>query len=157
MAPIGGVLARVEPKLRGGITLDPNVKEDDGICYIEGSLEPKIRCQVLRVDMTHPDGETTSVLTDTDDRGYFIARFKCPDITECKKVEMTKPKGKISHDKTATLTVDQRTNCPPWHDDTNQQPPIVDSVCVASFQAHIFNAKQVAPTSSNVVHWEIKK
>ncbi len=157
MAPIGGVLARVEPKLRGEITLDPNIKDDDGICHIEGCLEPKIKCQALRVDMTHPNGEVTSVLTDTDERGCFIARFECPDVSECRKVEMTKPKRNITHNKPATLAVDQRTNCPPKNDDSNEQSPIVDSICVASFQAHIFNAKQIAPTSSNVVHWKIKK
>jgi M6 family metalloprotease-like protein len=157
MAPIGGVLARVEPKLRGEINLDPNIKEDDGICIVRGCLDPKIRCQALRVDMIHPNGEVTSVLTDTDERGCFIARFKCPDIGECKEIETSKPKRIISQTKPATLTVDQRTNCSPKKDDSDNQPPIVDSICVTSFQAHIFNAGQIAPTSSNIVHREIKK
>ena len=157
MAPIGGVLARVEPKIRGEIILDPNVKEDDGICYVEGCLQPMIHCQVLRVDMTHPNDQVTSVITDTDERGCFIARFKCPDKSECEQVKITKPKAILSRNKTAILATDQRTNCPPTHTDTNQPPPIISSICIISFQAHIFNAKQVAPTSSNIVHWEIGK
>ena len=159
MAPIGGVLARVEPKLRGEINLDPNVKEDDGICIVRGCLEPKIRCQVLRVDMTLPNGEVTSVITDTDERGCFIARFKCPGVDECKdkKKETSKPEQVIVKARPASLSTDQRVNCPPEQKNGDNQPPITDSVCVISFQAHIFNASQVAPTSSNIIHMEMKK
>ena len=155
MAPIGGVLARVEPKLRGEVNLNPDVKEEDDTYTVHGSVEPKIRCQALRVDMTHPDGQVTSVLTDTDDRGGFIARFKSPDISKSRQRETIKPVRVISQAKPAVPPVDQRINCPPEHDNSDHQPPIVDSVSVVSFQAHIFNARKIAPTDSNIIHWEV--
>jgi hypothetical protein len=159
MAPIGGVLARVEPKLRGEIDLDPDIKADGGICYVRGCVQPKIRCQVLRVDMTRPNGEVTSVITDTDERGCFVARFKCPGYDECRKLEAKpvreKPSAAVKTE--VSLSADQRTNCPPKRVVVVRKPPIVNSVCVVSFQAHIFNASQIAPTSSKIVHMEIKK
>lgn len=156
MAPIGGVLARVEPKLRGEITLNPDIKEDDGVCVVHGNVEPKIRCQSLRVDMTHPDGKVTSVLTDTDDRGSFMARFKAPTTGKRTELERGKVRKVVSLDKPANLAVDQRVNCPPKHDMNDTQPsPILDSVDVVSFQAHIFNARKIAPTDSNIIHRKV--
>ena len=156
MSPIGGVLARVEPKLRGEITIRRDVKEEDGIVYVQGCIEPKIRCQVLRVDMTCPDGKVTSIITDTDDRGCFTARFHYKDLCRCREVQVEKPREKHRKDNDVPLGADQRVNCQEKKESKERKSP-VDTVCVASFQAHIFNAKQVAPASSNVIHHEIKK
>ncbi len=57
------------------------------------------------------------------------------------------------------VPVDQRTNCPVEKPGptTDHAEPMTTGLCVISFQAHIVNASQVAPTSSNVVHWELSR
>lgn len=158
LAPIGGILARVEPKIRGAISLDPKIKEDGGLCYVSGCVEPKIRCQAIRVDMTHPNGKVTSVITDTDERGCFSAKFKCPDASDCNKIEPKKPTSRVSKKNKSEVPADQRVNCPSTDKsrDTNTGP-ITESICIVSFQAHIFNASQIAPTQSNKIHLKIKR
>jgi hypothetical protein len=153
LSPIGGVLARVEPKLRGKVTLDPDIVDDDGICIARGCVEPRIRCQVLRVDMTRPDGGVDHVITDTDDRGCFEARFRCHERPRDKR-RVEPPKKDEPHDWRDPLGTDQRVNCPPARPTGPRPVKPVRTVDSRAFQAHIFNAKKIAPVDSNIVHWE---
>ncbi|MCP4375285.1 MAG: hypothetical protein GY794_03785 [bacterium] len=162
MAPIGGVLARVEPKLRGKVELDPKIQDDDEVIIVHGQVDPKIRCQSLRVDMVAPDSSVLSVLTDTNDRGRFVARFSRPASvkvvakmrTAHRLTERLVDVGKVN----TAPGPDQRTNCPP---DRNQ-PPKNDNdngngkenpYPRYAFQAHIINASKIAPTDSNIIYW----
>ncbi len=163
MAPIGGVLARVTPKLRGKVELDPKVQEDDDTIGVHGQVDPKVRCQSLRVDMIAPDGSVLSVLTDTNDRGQFIARFSRPARVEIDARmhaahRLTERPIAIGKGSAAPLGMDQRTNCP-----TGQKEPPKNGadhgngkeapVAQYSFQAHIINATKIAPTDSNIIYW----
>jgi len=155
MAPIGGVLARVEPKLRGEVIVDPHVEEDDGMCIVRGCVEPRIKCQAVAVDMQLPTGEVVRVVTDTDDEGCFVARFRCPDDSACRHKEDDSPKPKEPPHEDNPVGTDQRVNCPPKRRLADEPPRPVETVCAVAIQAHIFNASQLAPTSSNIVHMPI--
>lgn len=152
LSPIGGVLARVEPKRRGEVKLDPNIETtEEGICIVRGCLKPKIRCQALRVDMIRPDGSIASVITDTDESGCFVARFECNPVVDCPPVKVVRSKAYASKKQKAGLSTDQRINCPPITKRQEAPSEKADRSCVYSFQAHIFNASQIAPVDSNIV------
>lgn len=162
MAPIGGVLARVQPKLRGRVQLDPKTQDDQGILIVRGRVDPKIRCQNVRVDMMAPDGSAQCVLTDTNDRGQFLARFSRPGTAKAE------PKMPTVHRLTERLPAiekaesalgpDQRTNCPaddkPPTDDDDTQTGREQPLRRYAFQAHIINASKIAPTDSNIIYWD---
>ena len=163
MAPIGGVLARVTPKLRGKVELDQKVQEDEDIVIVHGKVDPKVRCQSLRVDMIAPDGSVLYVLTDTNDRGRFIARFTRPaaDKVAAKMLAADKfTEHIVAMDRAHTaFGADQRTNCPV---DRNEPPKKGDDIDngkqeqspTYAFQAHIINASKIAPTDSNIIYWK---
>ncbi len=155
LSPIGGVLALVEPKRRGKIQVDDKIEaNEDGIFTVRGCVEPRIRCQTLRVDMTRPDGSVSSVITDTDESGCFLARFEYDNRADCPSVVLKHKKVEMSVKKpTVEISVDQRVNCPSNDNSPVETPDKENGICVYSFQAHIFNASQVAPTDSNIVRF----
>ena len=156
LSPIGGVLAHVEPKRRGKIQLDPKIETDaHGICTVHGCVEPKIRCQVLRVDMIRPDGSVSSVITDTDESGCFIARFEYDSRADCPPIQLERRKMEVSRKPAVGLDADQRINCPKKEHLPEETPDQENGICVYSFQAHIFNANQIAPTDSNIVRFTV--
>lgn len=175
MAPIGGVLARVEPKLRGQVKLDEKVQDDGEVLTVRGHVEPKVRCQTLRVLMTAPDSEVLAVVTDTDDRGRFTARFSRPAAagTSAARAALKREAShrlierQVSRGEVDTIPSkaqqppgpDQRTNCPPdWKEPPQDQPDDDNGKDERSlkyaFQAQIINASRIAPTDSNIVYWD---
>ena len=75
-APIGGILAKVTPKLKGRVELDRKLEHKEGEpVAVTGRVEPRIERQQVRVDMKRPDGslEVEAVTTDAD--GGFGATF----------------------------------------------------------------------------------
>ncbi|MGY2093449.1 IPT/TIG domain-containing protein [Nocardia gipuzkoensis] len=75
-APIGGILARVTPKLRGKILVDRHPKREKGEkVTVRGVVEPRIADQQVRVDMTRPDGTVEVIATKTNRAGRFSVQF----------------------------------------------------------------------------------
>ncbi len=76
MSPIGGILANVTPKHKGAIRLYEKLQQEkEDHVKILGKVEPNIKDQKLRVDMTHPNGEVSTVNAWTDQTGGFAAYF----------------------------------------------------------------------------------
>ncbi|WP_428265863.1 IPT/TIG domain-containing protein [Haliangium sp.] len=179
--PIGGVLARVTPKHRSKVILDDKVEQrKDGAVVVRGHVEPRLRCQALRVDMNCPNG-SRYVITDTDDRGDFKAVFRLPDGPKPRATTAALPAkllrrataansatlatealglGKLTAatSKAKPHIVDQR-RCDPGSSEPPPEPPDETDPerprRKCSFQAHVFNATKLAPADSNLVYLDL--
>ena len=121
-APIGGVLARVTPKHRSKIHLEPDPRsEGDDTVSLRGWVEPRIGDQRVRVDLTSSDRGRSTVATQTDVDGRFQVRFR---IAEAERALPSRRATK------GNAVAARRTH---------------------AFQAHVLGATRLAPADSNVV------
>jgi len=127
MTPIGGLTARVMPKHHGTVRIEEDRKNHvvDRVAVV-GQVTPNIANQQLRVDMTAPNGSVQSRIAKTDGLGRFGAIFGIKLDNRAKR----------------------RAERPVY--DYGEQVRDRD-VVVFEVQAHVFNASQIAPMSSNIV------
>jgi hypothetical protein len=131
MAPIGGILANVRPKLRGDVWIDDDVKVDEnqgqGQVTVHGKVKPAIEGQKVTVYVTQPDQDKKALDAYSDPRGNFQATF-----------QMGRPRRPYLKDKVQPIYL-------------SGQPGYY------GIQAHILAASQLAPADSNVVWIKIGK
>jgi len=73
MLPIGGVMARVTPKQRGDLVVEPGDPRKDEVVSITGRLTPTVGGQRVRVEFEDPKGSRRFVNTETASDGTFVA------------------------------------------------------------------------------------
>jgi hypothetical protein len=73
MLPIGGVTARVTPKKKGELELEPGDPRNDEVVAVYGKLTPALGGQRVRVDFEDPKGTMRYVNADTAPDGRFQA------------------------------------------------------------------------------------
>lgn len=123
-SPIGGIAVRVEPKHLADVRIDedPEHKGDPRVIGIRGVVNPATAGQPVRVDVRGSDGFIGSAVATTGPRGSLHARIELDGRADTTSARESRP----SSDR-------------------------VGDAVRYTVHAHIINAPDLAPTSSNTV------
>jgi M6 family metalloprotease-like protein len=149
---IGGIFTRTTPKQRGDIRLEDKVRQDEGKATVEGRVRPQIKGQKLRVDMRRPDGSVAYEIAETDQRGRFSAAFKLKPPK--KRGRETDPRAMTAQARFVELervSLERIKQAPSKKEKAGATERRDEAGAIYIFQAHIFNARDIAPADSNVV------
>ena len=126
--PIGGIRADVTVKNRSTVVLRDDIEAIDGpdVVRVDGTVTPPLPAQRIRVDVTRPDQSVAVQEVETDRTGAFSAILNL-------KGQVDVP-GILAVLGTATAAAAE----------------------TYSFQAHIFNATELAAADSNVVFYRVE-
>jgi len=122
-ADIGGITARVEPKQMAAVKLAQEREAPKDRIRLVGEVAPSRPGQSLRVDLRADDGSVSYAMATTDSSGVFRCEF---DLSQLKPA---KPIGRTTLPTGRPARLERRFRA----------------------QAHILNARDLAPADSNVV------
>ncbi len=146
-ASIGGLSARVEPKRLADVKLEEDREADESAIAVRGFISPAVTDQVLRVDLEGSDRTYGVVEAVTDRDGGFAASFQVRRLRD--DVDPSEREVALS----GRLGLDP--NAHRGHRDVDRLGRFRDALRRRSVtyevQAHIINAAELAPASSNVV------
>lgn len=149
---IGGLSARVEPKRKADVKLEEDTRHvaSPTLLALRGRVFPAEAGQTLRVDLQSSDGVEAWIIATTGDNGAFEAQFDLEKLRRREPEEQgTNPRPVLERpDPLSGLRLDNRI---PARPSPRLDKPRPTATVLYEAQAHILNASQLAPATSNAV------